>query len=423
MLLELAFVLLLILANGALAMSEIAIVSSRRGRLRAQAERGDRGARIALGLAEAPGRFLSTVQIGITLVGVLAGAFSGATVGLRLAAALPALGVPETIAQEVGVGIVVVAITYLSLIVGELVPKQIALAAPERVAARVAPAMLALSRIAAPVVWLLDRSGRLLLRALGQGGQPAPQISDEDIRMMLVEAAGAGVIHKREREMMGGVMRLADGRARALMTPRAEVETAEAGEDLGTILARFRNSGHSRLPLRRGGSEDILGVLHGHDLLTAQAAGFDAARAARPAPAVPATLPALDVIERLRDSPGHMLLVHDARGRFAGIITPMDILGAIAGGFDESPHAPPEVVERDDGSLLVAGAVPMDELADRIGLVGGEWGAATAAGFVRDRLDGAPAEGRHVRLGDWRVEVVDMDGARIDRLLVQRAPE
>ncbi|TCP58550.1 putative hemolysin [Rhodovulum bhavnagarense] len=416
MFLEIVLVLLLIGVNGLLAMSELAVVSSRPARLRARAERGDRGAGIALDLAEDPGKFLSTVQIGITLVGVLAGAFSGATIGLRLAEALPQFGVPEAAATEVGVGLVVVVITYLSLIAGELVPKQIALAAPERVASAVAPAMLLLSRIAAPVVWLLDRSGKLVLRLVGQSGRRETSISDEDIRSMLSEAAGAGVIHRAEKELIGGVMRFSDRRARGLMTPRHDVEIALLSETRADILARFQASGHSRLPLRRDGPDDIVGVLHSRDLLATSDDSFDALALMRPAPVIQERLPALDVIDRLRNSPCHMLLVYNEYGHFKGIVTPMDVLGTIAGGFDE-----PGFAERGDGSLFVAGWVPVDELEDRLGLtIRSRRAAETVAGLVLERLGEVPGCGQSVVVGGWRMEIVDMDGLRIKKLIVQR---
>lgn len=424
MIIEVALVLFLICVNGLLAMSELAIVSARPTRLRVQAERGSVGAGKALILAGDPGRFLSTVQIGITLVGVLAGAFSGATIGARLAVVLPDFGVPEALAHEVGVGLVVIVITYLSLIVGELVPKQIALAAPERVAARVAPMMLALSRIAAPVVWVLDRSGKIVLRLLGQTGQKQTPVSDDDIRMILSEAAGAGVIHRAEKELIGGVMRFSDRRARGLMTPRHDVEIAEAGETYAEILARFRVSGHSRLPLRQGGLDDIVGVIHSRDLLSATADDFDAVALKRPSPVIQDNLPALDVIEHLRNSPCHMLLVYDEYGHFEGIITPMDILGAIAGGFDEAEADEPKFIVREGGSLLVAGWMPVDEFAERLNLVlDSEPSYDTVAGLVLERIGEVPAVGQSITIDGWRIEIVDMDGLRIDKLLVVRSSE
>ena len=423
MFLEILLVLLLIGVNGLLAMSELAVVSSRPVRLRSRAERGDRGAAIALRLAEDPGKFLSTVQIGITLVGVLAGAFSGATIGLRLAEVLPEFGIPAAAANEVGVGLVVVGITYLSLIVGELVPKQIALAAPERVAGAVAPAMLLLSRVAAPVVWLLDRSGALVLRLIGHSGQREPSVSDEEIRTMLSEAAGAGVIHRAEKDLIGGVMRFSDRRARGLMTPRRDVETARVDETRAEILARFRTSGHSRLPLERDGPDDIVGVLHSRDLLATTDAAFDARALVRPAPAIQETMPALDVIDRLRTSPCHMLLVHDEYGHFEGIVTPMDVLGAIAGGFDATETDEPRLVERADGSLLVAGWMPADEFIERLDLtIPGPRAAETVAGLVIEHLGEMPRVGQTVDVDGWRMEIIDMDGLRIDKLIVRRGP-
>lgn len=421
MYLEIAILLFLVCLNGLLAMSELAVVSSRPARLQARADRGDQGARTALRLAEDPGRFLSTVQIGITLVGVLSGAFSGATLGVRLAQALPGLGVPERFADEAGVGIVVVAITYLSLIVGELVPKQIALSNPEAVASRVAPAMRLLSVSALPLVWLLDRSGKLVLALLGQSGRRESGVSDEEIRMVIAEAEGAGVMEKAETEMIAGVMRIADRTARGLMTPRHDVEIAEAHEDRAAILARFRTSGRSRLPLRDGGPDHLIGVLHSRDVLQTDAAGFNARALVQHAPIIHDNLPAIEVIERLKGAPVHMLLVFDEYGHFEGIVTPMDILGAITGGFDETEEDEPKVVERADGSLLVAGWMPVDEFADRTGIrLEDDPEFETVAGLVLNRAAELPQVGQSVVVDGWVLEVVDMDGRRIDKLLVHR---
>lgn len=416
---EIAIVLVLICLNGLLAMSELAIVSARRGRLGAEAARGTRGAHAALALAEDPGKFLSTVQIGITLVGIGAGAFSGATIGARLAAALPEFGVPAVLANEVGVVIVVIVITYLSLIIGELVPKQIALAAPERVA----PAMMAMSRLGAPVVWVLNRSVKLVLGLMGQSGQRDASVSDEDIHMMLSQAAGAGVIHRAEKDLIGGVMRFSDRRARGLMTPRREVEVAMADETRAQILAGFASSGHSILPLRRGGEDDIVGVLNSRDLLTATDAAFDPLALVRAAPLVRDTLPALAVVDRLRAAPSKLLIVQDEHGHFEGIITPMDVLGAIAGGFDETVGGIPKFVTRADDTFLVAGWMPMDEFAELLGLpMPGDAAFETVAGFVIHRIGDLPKTGESITIGGWRIEITQMDGMRIDRVLVSRIP-
>lgn len=419
MLLELAILVCLILVNGALAMSELAIVSSRPARLKA---RGDRGSLQALRLAEDPGRFLATVQIGITLVGVLSGAFSGATLGLRVSQVLQDIGVAFAVAQPLGVGSVVVAVTYFSLVMGELVPKQIALSNPERIAARVAPVMSVLAIVAAPLVWILDRSGKVVLKALGRDINRKHRVSDEEIHLLISEAENAGVIEKGETAMITGVMRIADRTAKGLMTPRVEVVVADAGETLHQILERFRQSGRSRLPLRDGGPDDIVGILHSRDLLAVDEEGFDPRSISMKAPAIHDALPALEVIERLRASPEHMLLVYDEYGHFEGIVTAMDILGAIAGGFDEIETDEPKIVEREDGSLLVAGWMPIDEFTDRLKVTLDEDGDfETVAGLVLDLSAELPRVGQVVRIGDWRIEVVDMDGRRIDKLLVQKA--
>ena len=384
--------------------------------------RGDGGSLQALRLAEDPGRFLSTVQIGITLVGVLSGAFSGATLGLRVSTALQDIGLGSTVAQPLGVGSVVVAVTYLSLVVGELVPKQIALSNPERIAARVAPAMAVLAVAAAPLVWILDRSGKAVLKALSQDTSRKHRVSDEEIHLLIAEAESAGVIEKGETAMIEGVMRIADRTAKGLMTPRHEVIVADAGESLSEILERFRQSGRTRLPLRDGGPDEIVGILHSRDLLTADPNEFNARHIMMNAPVIHDVLPALDVVERLRASPEHMLLVYDEYGHFEGIVTAMDILGAIAGGFDEIETDEPKIVEREDGSLLVAGWMPIDEFADRLGITLTEYGDyETVAGLVLYLFAKLPQVGETARIGGWRLEVIDMDGRRIDKLLVQKA--
>lgn len=420
MLLELLFVVTLIVVNGLLAMSELAIVSSRPAQLKVRAERGDSGARTALRLSDDSGRFLSTVQIGITLVSVLSGAISGATLGARLATVLPGLGVPVGIADEIGVGMVVIAITYLSLIVGELVPKQIALANPEAVASRVAPAMQFLSRVTSPLVWILNGSGKLVLTLLGQSGKRETTVSDAEIRMIIADAEGTGVIEKGETEMITGVMRIADRSASGLMTPRHEVDIAKSGETLAELRARFQATGRTRLPLQNGRQDELLGVVHSRDLLHAVEEGFDPIAIARPAPIVNDALPAMQVVERLKGAPEHMLFVYDEYGQFEGIITAMDILGGIAGSFDETVVDKPKIVEREDGSFLVAGWMPIDEFVDRIGIdLQEDPSYETVAGLVLHQLAEFPQVGQYITVGNWEIEVVDMDGRRIDKLLVQ----
>ena len=421
---EIAIVLVLILVNGLLAMSEMAIVSARPARMKVMAERGDRGATIALRLAEDPGRFLSSVQIGITLVGVLSGAFSGATLGTRLAEALPHWGVPVSVAQPLGMGGVVVVITYLSLIVGELVPKQLALRAPEAVAARVAPLMQAISRVAAPLVWLLDRSGRLVLALLGQSGDDRQSISDEEIRLVISEAETAGVMHRAETEMIAGVMRIADRSARRLMTSRRDIEALDVGDSWQVVARKFRDSRRTRLPVGDGDPNNLIGVVASVDLLSqSRSASFDLRNVMQPAPIIPETMDAPEVIARLRAAPGQMLLVYDEYGHFEGVITPMDVLEAITGEFAGWDDDEPKIVEREDGSLLVAGWMPADEFADRLGTpLPEDRDYSTAAGLVLDLTGRLPQVGDHVDWQGWRIEVVDLDGRRIDKLLVNRLP-
>lgn len=423
MLFEILIVFTLTLVNGVLAMSELAIVSSRTQRLKVMAGNGSRGAAMALRLAAEPGRFLSSVQIGITLVGILSGAFSGATLGVRLADTLEAAGLGDAYAQTIGVGGVVLAITYLSLLIGELVPKQIALRAPEAAAVHIAPLLQLISVVAAPVVWLLDRSGRIVLAMLGQSGPADRGVTDDEVRLVLSEAQSAGVMEEAETEMIAGVMRIADRTARGLMVPRHEVEVVDVGDNPAEIVARFRDTGHSRLPVRDGGPDDIVGLFKSRDFLDAGSGHVtpDLRGLIVDAPVVRDGMAALDVLETLRRAPGHMVLVFDEYGHFEGIITPMDVLAAIAGDFPDGDEAEAKIVAREDGSYIVAGWMPVDEFAEHIGLaLDTDRDYATVAGLVLDKMGKLPLLGEQLVLAGWRIEVVDMDGRRIDKLLVQR---
>lgn len=424
MFLEIAIVTLLTLINGALAMSELAIVSARPARLKLLADKGSRGAAIAITLAQDPGKFLSSVQIGITLVGVLAGAFSGATLGARLSAWFIELGLTPSLAQPLGVGAVVVAITYLSLIVGELVPKQIALRAPEKVAARMAPMMGLIARVAAPLIWVLDRSGKAVLRLLGQSSAQSRKVSDEEVRLIIEEAESSGAIHQAESGMIAGVMRVADRTARGLMTPRHEVEALDASSDKVQILEDLRGMSRSRLPVQDGDADDIIGVVFTRDILDHALTGgpFDLRALLREAPVVQGRQGALEVIDRLRTAPAHMVLVYDEFGHFEGVITPMDVLEAITGEFPDSETDEPKVVVRADGSYLIAGWMPVDEFADLLSLeLEDDRSYETAAGFVLEKFGKLPVVAERFDLQNWSIEVVDLDGRRIDKLLVTRA--
>jgi len=421
---ELAITFALILINGLLAMAELAVVSSRRARLQGMIDREIAGAQQAIALAEDPGKFLSTVQIGITLVGILSGAFSGATLGVRLGNMLLEWGVPSGVAEPLGVGLVVAAITYVSLIVGELVPKQIALRQPEQVAVRVAPAMTMLARISSPLVWLLDASGRSLLWLLGQQSQGKGLVTDEEIRILVAEAERAGVIEPGERAMISGVMRLGDRPVRGLMTPRLEVDMIDLSDDIAEIRKTIRDSVHSRLPVHEGAPDDILGVVQAKDLLDALMGDerFDVRAHVRPAPIVSDTADALDVVDIIKQSPVHIALVHDEYGLFEGIVTNADILEAIVGAArtDEGP-VEPDAVQRDDGSWLIEGSMAADEMADRLAItIPQERAYQTAAGFVLNRIGHIPTAGESFNDQGWRFEVLDLDGRRIDKILATR---
>jgi putative hemolysin len=422
----LAIVVALILLNGLLALAELAIVSSRRARLQALVDRDVVGSRRALALATNPGRFLSTVQIGITLVGVLSGAFSGATFGLHLAEWFVALGLRASVAGALGVGLVVAVITYLSLVIGELVPKQIALRDPEKIAVRAAPAMTVMATIASPIVSFLDFSGRAVLRALGYEDKPVHRVTDEEIRSLMAEAETAGVLEPGERAMIAGVMRLGDRPVRAIMTPRREVDMLDVTADPDEIRRTIVESVHSRLPAHAGTPEEMLGIVQAKDLLDAYLRGErpDIRAQVRPASNVPDTADALDVLDVIKGSPVHMALVHDEYGQFEGLVTNADILEAIAGAFrTDEGSVEPEAVRRDDGSWLISGSMPADEMADRLSIaLSPDRSYHTAAGFVLSRLGYLPEVGESFDSHGWCFEVVDLDGRRIDKILASRIP-
>ncbi len=422
--LELLLVFVLTLLNGLLAMSELAVVSSRPARLKGMADRGVSGARRALELAGDPGKFLSSVQIGITLVGILSGAISGATLGDRLSEWFIGQGMPARWAYVAGVGLVVTGITYMSLIIGELVPKQLALKNPERIASMVARLMWLIARVAAPVVWVLDRSGKLILIMLGQNAESDQRVTDEEIRTIVAEAEHAGVLEPGEREMIAGVMRLGDRPVRQVMTPRFDVDVIDLSDSPTQIIAQVRESQHSRFPVHEGNPDEVIGILWVKDILDAgHNPKISELRAmVRQAAIVPETMDALDVVEILKKSSVHMGLIHDEYGHFQGVVTSSDILEAIVGSFATEEGDPePAIVKRDDGSLLIAGWMQADELAEALGLVIPEnRNYDTVAGFLIEAFGHLPAVGDHILLQNWRFEVVDLDGRRVDKVLASR---
>ena len=417
----------LILLNGIFAMSELAIVSARTARLRIAAERGSSGAKVALALAADPGKLLSTAQIGITLIGIIAGAYSGASLGGPIGERLALLGVPADWAPQSGFIIAIAATTYFSLVVGELVPKQIALRAAEPLAIIAAPAMKMLSRITAPLVWLLDRSSAVLLRLLGVSHKGEHVLSAEELQMIFAEATRSGAIEEDERQIMTGIMRLADRPVREVMTPRIELDTIDRKASEEELRAAIKGSPHSLLPVADGSPDNIVGVVKVKDVLAVLLAGrkVNLPKLMRKAEIVPDQLDAMDALRLLQQSGVAMALVHDEYGHLEGVVTPADLLSAIVGNFashqDEGDE--PLLTLREDGSLLMAGALPVDALIDRLGLeLPDDRDYATAAGYVLSVLKRLPHEGEHFTEQDWRFEVVDMDGRKIDKLLVSKVP-
>ncbi|KLK91224.1 DNA-binding protein [Microvirga vignae] len=419
--LELVIALALVALNGVFALSELAIVSARRPRLKAMAEQGRSGANTALALMEDSGRFLSTVQIGITLVGILAGAFSGAALGDRLTQFLMAQGMPEGAAEPLGFGLVIGFITYLSIVIGELVPKQLALRRPEGIACTMAPMMLVLSKSAAPAVWLLNASTRLIFSLFGSSSGDETTVTEEEIKMLVGEAESAGVIEEEERRMISGVLRLGDRTVRGLMTPRTDVDWIDLDDDEETIRSLLIETPHSRLPVSEGSPDNIIGVVQSRALLAALLSGqpLDIRAQIQQAPVIPDTLYALDALAMLRDSEVPMALVHDEYGHFEGLVTPADALEAIVGAFRSDGEAPePDAVRREDGSWLLAGSMPVDEMADILGVTLPEARSYhTVGGLVISELQHLPATGEHVEMLGWRFEVIDLDERRIDKVL------
>lgn len=423
---DVLIILTLVALNGVFAMSELAIVSARKARLDAMVRAGHRGARAAIDLAADPGKFLSTVQIGITLIGIINGAYSGASLGAPTAARLAALGVPERIADNLGVAIVIGLTTYASLIIGELVPKQIALRNPEPVAAWVALPMTWLASITKPLVWLLDASSALIFRLLRLNRESEEHVTAEELHLIVAEASKSGVIEEHERSIISGVVRLADRPVREVMTPRTEVDWLDAGLSDTAIRAKLLATPHSRLPVADGSIDAVIGVVQARDVAAALARGetLDLRQLVRKAPFVVDQIDAMDALDALRRAEVPMALIHDEYGHFEGIVTPANLLAAIAGAFasDAEPGEAPDVVVRDDGSLLVSGTMAADSLAERLGIeLPEDRDYATVAGLALAVFRHLPGEGESFVEQGWRFEVVDLDGRRIDKLLVSAA--
>ena len=423
--LDVVLILALIVLNGVLAMGELAIVSSREARLKALAKAGSKGAQCALDLASDPGRFLSTAQSGITLISIFAGAFSGASLGEPVSQRLELLGLQPETAHTIGFGVVIVLTTYVTLVIGEIVPKQIALRSPEPIAVIVSRPMRWLARVTAPFVWLLNGTSAMIFKALGLDKESKNQVTAEELHLVVAEAQSAGVLEEDERAMISGIVRLADRPVREVMTPRTEVDWIDVHSTPEQVREALLATQHSRLPVADGSIENIVGVIDTRDVLAAVLAGepLDLKRLCRKPPVIPDLMDAMDALAALRNADVPLALVNDEYGHLDGIVTPGSILAALAGTFahDAERGDEPPLVERADGSWLVSGSASADLLADRLGVnLPGDRDYTTVAGFALSVLKHLPETGETFRHDGWAFEIVDMDGRKIDKLIASR---
>ncbi|AUN29151.1 hemolysin family protein [Niveispirillum cyanobacteriorum] len=426
--LELAAVLFLILLNGFFAMSELAVVSARKIRLQQMAEEGRRGAAAALLLQEDPSRFLSTVQIGITLIGVINGAVGGATLAERLSPVLEAIPAFAGYGETLAIAIVVMVITYLSLIAGELVPKRIALNKAEAIACFAAPIMRSLSRATAPFVWLLGASTEAMLKLLRVPEKAEQTVTEEEVKSLIAEGTASGVFDPGEKRMIEGVMRLADRTVRSLMTPRPEVMWLDIDDEPENIKREIREAGHSRFPVCRGDLDDVMGVVHTKDLLHSllQGGKFDLRAVVRDALIVHDGTEVMRLLDLFKQSGEHMAIVVDEYGTVEGIATLTDVLEGIAGELPDDGGEDSDIVRREDGSLLIDGMMAVEEVEAHLGLKSlrdEDSGYHTLAGFLLFKLGRIPTAGEYADHDGYRFEVVDMDGRRIDKVLVTPTPD
>jgi putative hemolysin len=422
---EVLIVFLLLVANGVLAMAEIAIVSARKARLQHLAEAGNSQARAALELATNPNQFLATVQIGITLVGILAGAFGGATIAEEIATRLNEIPSLAPYGETIGVGMVVLGITYFSVVIGELVPKRLALSNPERIASAVAAPMRALSTITAPVVRLLGVSTDVVIRLLGVKPSIEPSITPEEIRVLIEHGTESGVFEASEQDMIESVLRLDERRVGAFMTPRTQIVWFDIEDSPEDIRRKIANSQHSRFPVVQDSLDNVLGIVRAKDLLNQSLAGqpLGLGPLLRPPLFIPESMSALKVLELFKQKGTHIALIMDEYGGIQGMVTHNDILEDIAGYIPSAGEpAEPQATRREDGSWLLDGLLHIDELKEvfDIGeLPDEEHGHyRTVGGFVMAQVRSIPTVGQSFEWGRLRFEVVDMDGRRVDKVLV-----
>jgi putative hemolysin len=426
---EIIFIVVLLIANGLFSMSEMAVVSARKARLQKRATDGDKGAQAALELACNPGSFLSTVQIGITLVGILAGAFGGATIAEKLAPPLKRFPAIEPYADNISFGLVVMVITYFSLVVGELIPKRLALHSPDKIASAVAAPMKRLSALASPLVRLLEGSTNGLLRLFGLRESGEPPVTEDEIKVLIEQGIRAGVFEEAEQDLIERTFHLGDRKVSELMVPRPDIvflDLDDSPEVIKEVVSSYRLS---RYPVIQGAADNVIGVVRAKDLLASEFANqpFDLKAAMVPALYLPDTMPAFKAIEMFKSSRRHMAMVIDEHGGVEGLVTVNDVLDALVGdipSMDEQEEQP--VVRREDGSFLLDGALSVNQLKQtlRIKQLPGEedGGFQTLGGFLMARLGRVPAVADRLEVGAWRFEIMDMDRRRVDKVLVTQVP-
>ncbi|MEH2319781.1 hemolysin family protein [Nostoc sp.] len=422
---EILIILVLIIANGVFSMSEMAIVSARKVRLQQLANQGDAKAKVALKLAESPNHFLSTVQVGISLIGILTGAFGGATIASRLAIYVKRVPLLAPYSDPLSFGIVVLLITYFSLIVGELVPKRLALNNPERIASIVAIPMQALAAIASPVVFLLSASTDLILRVLGITASTEPQVTEEEIKILIEQGTEAGTFEEAEQDMVERVFRLGDRPVSYLMTPRPDIVWLDLDDSAEENRQKMVDSAYSRYPICQGGLDNVLGVIPVTDLLARSFRGepLDLTIGLRQPVFVPESTRGLKVLELFKQTITHMALVVDEYGVIQGLVTLNDIMSEIVGDVPSTDgQDQPQAVQREDGSWLLDGMLPVEEFLELFGME--EWQSEergsyqTLGGFVITNLGRIPAAADYFEWQSMRIEVMDMDGNRVDKVLV-----